>query len=87
MNILIGVTFGSVLYFCSLPMRSFAVDRTIPQLREDTRELYGLLRPNRAKGQIEIPDRWYQTKQDEIIASLYQIRDEAQVRKLLQGEG
>ena len=81
-NTLVGALLGSTLYICTLPMRSFLVDKTMWQLlRESKRSQEELLAKNQ-QGEFGVLE--HLKKLREVTGQLYAILDEEQVRKQLE---
>ena len=81
-NVLVGVVFGLVAYLCTVPMRTFAVDRTLWQLRGDAIALQTLVMKHHGGVKGEMPFIVLGEAQAEIMSAIVAARDEAEVRKM-----
>eukprot|EP00760_Papus_ankaliazontas_P010472 PhM_4_TR14288/c0_g1_i1/m.86260 len=84
-NFLIGAAFGATIYLFSLPMRTFNVDRTLWQLRDDTKDMLELIDKHRGPAvEGELPGIGLFDAVEEVVSALLVARDEAEVKRMLQ---
>ena len=82
-NVMLGLIFGSVAYLCTVPLRTYKVDRTLWQLRADSVEVAEaiLKRHGALNGQFAYVV--IHNTQEEIQCAVLAARDEAEVRRML----